>query len=303
MTFVFPRNPVKYPFHTFRGLVVQPLFWALMLLSPVFDIFRMDVISQKLIALGQSYPLNPQTLLWLPLGFFSCVLIIAFMSTLFGRLFCGWVCPHNTLTEWTHPVRVLIGLKPKPFYLKQWETKYPWLKAVNVAFSLLWGAAITYMISTLFLFYFVPISWWYQNLIQGTLEPVIWMGQGLMMLIGFFMLYAGHEFCRSACPYGLAQSLSAYLSAKWVPMEIRYKFGENLSACKSCQACKTACPVEIDPRLPENLLVGVGEGCFNCGECIDACTYVRGAQNAEGLLTFKINPNDGRSRTAREVAE
>jgi ferredoxin-type protein NapH len=306
MSFSFPRNPVKYPFHTFRGLVVQPFFWALLLLSPVLQIFQLDVINQQMVAWGHRFPFEPSTLMWVPIGFFACVLIIAVASTMFGRLFCGWVCPHNTLVEWTRPVRTLIGIGKKSYRLKQLEARWPWMKGVGIAYSLLWATAITFTISVLFLFYFVPVEWFFNNLQDDTMPFIVWWGIGLMMLIGYFMLYAGHEFCRSACPYGISQSLSAYLTSKWIPMEIRHKHGEDLSACKSCHACQSACPVDIDPREPENLVMGVGEGCFNCGECIDACTYVRSFQKKDNLLYFKLpfggTPGDDKAINPRELA-
>lgn len=303
--FSFPRNPIRFPFHTFRGALIQPFFWTLFFLSPVLGIFQLDVIHQRMLVWGHAYPFKPETLMWLPLGFFACVLMIAFASTLFGRLFCGWVCPHNTLTEWTRPVRMLIGLGKKPFFLKQWEKRYPVLKGINIGGSIIWGITITFLLSALILFYFVPVPWYLQHLQASSMPVIVWFSQGLVILIGLFMLYAGHDFCRSACPYGLAQSLSAYLSQKWSPMEIRYRGDENQSACKSCHACETACPVDIDPRKPENLMVGIGEGCFNCGECIDACKYVRGIQDLPGLLAFKVLPHRTEKQMVahRELAE
>ncbi len=305
MSFTFPRNPIRYPFHTFRGLLVQPFFWALMFLSPVLGIFQLDVINQHMIFLGQPYPFNQGTLMWLPICFFGAVLIIAFSCTLGGRLFCGWVCPHNAMTEWTHNLRMLIGIGKRPYYLTRLEQQWPWVRAASILISLVWALAVTYLISTLFLFYFVPVQWFFDHLISGTLPFIVWSGQGLLMLIGLFLLYAGHEFCRNACPYGIAQSLSAYLSAKWLPMEIRYRFGDDQSACKSCHACQSSCPVDIDPRKPENLLVGIAEGCFNCGECIDACSYVRSPKNEPGLLYFKRphSPASPRERIGREIAD
>jgi ferredoxin-type protein NapH len=303
-TFTFPRKPFKYPLHTFRGLVVQPFFWALMFISPLVQIYQMDVINQRLIFMGKSYPLDPSTLFWLPIGFFGCCLIIAVVSTMWGRLFCGWVCPHNSLTEWTRPIRTFIGIGHKPFHITQLEARWPWLKVAGILYSLVWALVLTYLISTLFLFYFVPVPWFFQQLQAGTLPFIIWSGQGMMMLIGVFMVYAGHEFCKSACPYGLMQSLSAYLTAKWTPMEVRYKPGDDTSECKSCSACRTVCPVDIDPRKVENLVVGIGEGCFNCGECLDACSYVRGAQDKENLLRFSspFNASDNRIVAPRDIA-
>jgi len=302
--FAFPHHPIKYPFHAFRGRLVQPFFWALFFLSPVLHLYQMDVIHQRLIAWGRVYPLNPVTLMWLPLGFFGCVVLIGLVSTFGGRLFCGWVCPHNTMTEWTYALRRWIGLGTLSFRQKQRERKRPWHKGVRIASSLLGAIALTYLISALFLFYFVPVSWFFHHLQAGTLPFIIWAGQALMMIIGLFMIYAGHEFCRNACPYGLLQSLSAYMSSKWIPMEIRYMFGSDQSACKSCHACQTACPVDIDPRNPENLVVGVGEGCFNCGECIDACSYVRAPQGEQKLLSFAPPTlSHGTTSHGREIAD
>jgi ferredoxin-type protein NapH len=304
MAFKFPRHPFRYPFHAFRGLVIQPAVWALFFLSPVLGIFQLDVIHQHMIVLGKAYPFNPATLMWVPVGFFGCVLVIALISTLGGRLFCGWVCPHNTMTEWTPAVRSFIGLAPQSYRLQKLQSKWPWLKGALVVLSLLSATAVSALIAVLFLFYFVPVPWFVSHVGAGTLPWIVWWGLGLMMLIGYFMIYAGHEFCRSACPYGISQSLSAYLTQKWIPMEIRYRPGKDLSPCTSCHACASACPVDIDPRKPENLVVGVGEGCFNCGECIDACTYVRGTQGKEGLLYFRMpGPADAEELlNAREIA-
>lgn len=302
-SFTFPRNPFKFPFHTWRGILAQPLFFAVFFLTPVLQGFQMDVIHQQVIFLGKTYPLGYQTLGWLPIVFFILVLVIAFSSTLFGRLFCGWVCPHNTLTEWLRPIRMLIGIGPRPFKLKQLEFRFPWVTPLRILASLLWAFVVTWALSTLFAFYFVPVNWYISNWQNGTLPIILTFGQGLLMLIGLFMLYAGHEFCRSACPYGLAQSLSAYLSAKWIPMEIRYRPSESQKDCGSCSACQSACPVDIDPRTPENLFVGVGEGCFNCGECIDACSYVREFKQKPGLLYFQLPQKGDRRLTHRELAE
>jgi polyferredoxin len=288
MVFSFPHHPVLYPFHTLRGWLVQPFFWAVMLLSPLFGVFRLDVIHQCLVVWGHTYPFSSTVLKWVPLGFFTVVLVIAAISVFWGRLFCGWVCPHNTLTEWTQPVRMLMGIGyPKSYRLRRRETMMPLGQWVHRGLSLLWALLITALISVLFIGYFVPFRWWIVQIADGTLPMVIYWSHGVLIVMGLFFLYAGHEFCRSACPYGLAQSLSAYLSRKWAPMEIRFLPGADTSPCKGCRACQTACPVAIDPRQPENLVVGIGEGCFNCGECIDACRYVRKGRDLPGLLTFQ----------------
>lgn len=272
--FHIPFHPTKYAYHAWRTRLVQPLFWALFFLSPVFGVYQLDVIHNHLVFMGRHYPFETSTMMWLPIGFGACVLTIGLVSVLYGRLFCGWICPHNAMTEWLWPLRMLIGIGQKPFSLTQLTKRWPWMTVVFVLVSLVWAFMVTWAICMLFTSYFVPLDWQLERLGTDEFPMILGWGQALLMLIGLFLVYSGHEFCRNACPYGLLQSLSAYLTEKWTPMEIRYRFGDDQSACKSCRACETACPVDIDPRKPENLKVGIGEGCFNCGQCIDACHVV-----------------------------
>jgi flavoprotein len=87
----------------------------------------------------------------------------------------------------------------------------------------------------------------------------------------------------------MAQSLSAYHEgSRWQSMEIGFK-GDKVEDCKTCSACQIMCPVDIDPREQSNLKVGQFYGCFNCGECIDACKFVHDFKGQGGLLSFK-NP-------------
>lgn len=302
MGFSIPFHPLRYPLHTLRYWLVQPVFWAFFFLSPLLHVFQMDVINQRVVAWGCVYPMNAHTLMWLPIGFFACVLLIAITSTMGGRLFCGWVCPHNTLAERTREIRTWIGLGKPSYRQSRLVERLPWIRVVLILASLAWATALGFTLSVLFLLYFVPLEWYLGQVSAGTLPVVIWFGQGLFTIIGLFMVYAGHDFCRNACPYGLAQSLSAYLSAKWSPMEILYKPGTDKSACGGCRACQSACPVDIDPRQPENLLVGIGEGCFNCGDCIDACSYVRGSRTLTGLLAFQ-RPSRRSGVFHREISE
>lgn len=285
--FSTPLNPIRYPYHFFRTVLVQPLFWALFLLSPVLGVFQIDVINKQVIFLGNSYPIGFETLGWFPIFFFSCVLIIAGVCTLWGRLFCGWICPHNTMSEWLQPIRMLIGFGQKPYFVTNWERKFPFLKVGHKLLSIGWATAVVYIIGTLIIFYFLPPAWYVERIQTGTMPFIVWASTFMTMILGYYFLYSGHWFCRSACPYGLLQALSAYQGGKWTPMEIRYQYGENLNPCKACRACESACPIDIDPRNPKNLVVGIGEGCFNCGECIDACHYVQHYHGKQGFLRFK----------------
>lgn len=282
-----PFNPAKFRYHALRPWLVQPFFWTLFFLSPVLNWFRVDMIHQKIVFFGGLYPFQSQYVQWIPTVFYGAVLVIAVLSVVFGRLFCGWTCPHNTMTEWTRPLRALAGREPQPAWMKRRLRNHPILQNVLTLIAPAYSLAWTFAMSTLLACYVVPPVWIIQNYTQGPPHIALMFGQGLFVLIGMFLLYCGHDFCRTCCPYGMGQSISAYQGGKWHPMEIQFK-GDIEGQCKTCTGCYQACPVDLDPRSPLNLRVGQFDGCFNCGECIDACKTVQSHRGIPGLLSFKM---------------
>ena|GEM_PF-436704 len=285
-----PYNPFKFRYHAFRGRLIQPLFWAMVFLGPVFNLVRVDMLTQHMLYFGKSYPFNFNSLMWLPIGFYGAVILIGIASFVWGRIFCGWACPHNTLTEWTIGLRALVGREKMPVSLKRFMNRFPAPLWVYRTVSILLGFALTFTLGVLLSFYVIPPNWGFAQYLSGNPHPALVWGNGLLMLIGLFLLYAGHDFCRTCCPYGMAQSISAYHeNSRWRPMEIQFT-GNKEDECKSCQGCQSVCPVEIDPRdgtLVGQLKVGVFDGCFNCGECVDACKSIQHYRKKPGLLSFK----------------
>ncbi|MGE0200331.1 MAG: 4Fe-4S binding protein [Candidatus Melainabacteria bacterium] len=257
-------------------------------LGPLLNLFRLDMIHLKLIWLGKTLPMTFGTMLWLPVSFYLGVVAIGIVSFLWGRLFCGWACPHNTLTEWTRVFRAAWGREPYPTWALRLFQKQPALKSAWPWLSILLAILITATLSLLLAHTIVPLDWMTAQYASGRPHVALVFGNVLFTLIGLFLLFAGHDFCRTCCPYGMAQSMSAYQEGKWRPMEILFT-GSNMAAdCRTCTACQQVCPVDLDPRHAENLKVGEFFGCFNCGECIDACKQVHVFKKQSGLLKFEL---------------
>lgn len=250
------------------------------------------MIHQRLIVLQKSLPFAMDSLMWLPIGFYGAVILIGVVSLVWGRLFCGWACPHNTLTEWTVALRAMVGRAEKPRWLKLLLRRFPQIQPGLPVLSILLAILLTSTLSLLLSFYVIPPDWVLSQYASGAPHIALIWGNSLFVLIGLFLLYAGNDFCRTCCPYGLAQSVSAYHEgSRWRPMEIQFS-GNKESQCKSCSVCHIVCPVELDPRagtLEGALKVGQFDGCFNCGECIDACKYIHSFKEEPGLLSFN-NP-------------
>jgi polyferredoxin len=283
------NNLFKYRYHAFRGKLVQPFFWSLVFLGPALDIFRVDMLNQKLVFFGQHLSFVFDRLIWLPVGFYGLVILIGIVSLIWGRLFCGWTCPHNTLTEWTRFIRAMVGRDEKPRWMKKLIRKYPHAQELLGWLSPAIGFPLTVTLSILLSFYVMPPDFVFQQYASGHPHIALVWGNGLFTLIGLFLLYAGNDFCRTCCPYGMGQSISAYHeNSRWRPMEIQFE-GSKTDDCRTCQACQMVCPVSIDPRdgtLTGQVKVGQFDGCFNCGECIDACKYLHSFKKAPGLLSF-----------------
>ncbi|MBY0404276.1 MAG: 4Fe-4S binding protein, partial [Cyanobacteria bacterium] len=256
---------------------------------------------QNFYFMGTQYPFKPQFLQWIPISFYGGVLIIAVISLVLGRLFCGWTCPHNTMTEWTRPIRALAGREPEPVWMKRLFQKKPQTKRIlQIAapiLALVWTYGLTFLLSG----FVVSPQWILDSYVQGSPHIALVFGQILFTLIGLFLLYSGHDFCRTCCPYGMGQSISAYQGGKWNPMEIQFTANVEKD-CKSCTVCQQVCPVDIDPRDPVNLKVGLFDGCFNCGECIDACKFIHDFKNQPGFLSFQA-PTWSASGTLKRSTE
>lgn len=323
-TMKIPFNISKYPFHFFRPWIAHPFFWALFLLGPTLNIIRADVINERVIYLGHALPYSIGSMMFLPIIFYTGVLIVAISTAFLGRVFCGWVCPHNIMSEWTRPIRAAAGIEPKTPWMMRMERRSPLFKQYFKWLAPVLAISMAVLMSFFLFHYVLPYDYMLGGYLSGHPHPTLVMGQVIFTLLGLFFVYSGHYFCKSCCPYGLAQSISAYQTGKWRPMEIHYlpvggngRLFESIpnqegddaplleriftkpewitdeskkqtaeQQCGGCTGCQQVCPVDIDPRGP--LHVGAFEGCYNCGECIDACATIQSHKGRKPLLAFRF---------------
>ncbi|MDR1487832.1 MAG: 4Fe-4S binding protein, partial [Deltaproteobacteria bacterium] len=138
-------------------------------------------------------------------------LIMTALTIIFGRWFCGFICPLGALMESTHFIRTLIK-----------KRRFTYLP------NKLWRSIIPTIVLTLYWFGFtLPFS---------RLEPysVFVSGFGPTMLaILVFAGWRGRGFCNSFCPTGFVLRLfsnSTVLGFKLSP-----------SRCLDCGACQRVC--------------------------------------------------------------
>ncbi|MEW6647103.1 MAG: 4Fe-4S binding protein [Pseudomonadota bacterium] len=289
-------------------------FFALFVLAPPLDLFRLDLKLGHFILFGQYWTLGLDAFLrgeagvghaflnLLLRGFLPIALIIGtgvWVSWKYGRLYCGWLCPHFSVVEtinalmrrafgrptlWerhTLPEDLPDGryLSPNPLY---------WL-AVGLAivgFAFLWALSL--------LTYLWPPFEVYANLWHGELTrfQFLFLTAATIVFVIEFLL-ARHLFCRFGCAVGLFQSL-AWMANKRA-MVVGFE-RERVDACVDCDAaCDNACPMRLKPRSTKRHMFT----CTQCARCLQACDQVQ-KDNPQGPLLKWVQNTDALDVSARD---
>ena len=289
------------PFQRQRVLY-QGGFFILFLFTPVVDLLRFDLTQGHLILFGAPWTLGlddylagridiQQMSLNILLRVIAPVLLLAVVflgvAWRWGRLYCGWLCPHFSVVETINQlVRKASGKqsiwdkKPGPPYHPNGtpalsDRRY-WFLAMPLAlvFAFLWAVAL--------LTYLLPPAEVYGNLFQWSLtrNQALFIGVATTVLFLEFT-FARHLFCRYACAVGMFQSL-AWMSNRQA-MVVGYP-RERARDCAACPSfCDHACPMRLKPRNIKRLMFA----CTQCGQCIDACGTVQ-RDNPQGSLLHWI---------------
>lgn len=273
-----------------RRLIWRSGFFLLFLLAPPLDLLRFDLTQNHLVLFGAPWTLGMAEFqagtmdagemgLELLLRLFLPILLLLgigfFVAWKWGRLYCGWLCPHFSVVEminalmrrahgrlsvWERtslPARQLDGTHIEPD--RRW-----WIPTLLAAlfFAFLWAVAL--------LTYLLPPAEIYANLINGELSrnQAIFIAVGTLLLTLEFTL-ARHLFCRFGCALGLFQSLIWMGNRK--AMVVAYD-RKRAQSCVDCDAsCEHACPMRLKPRSIKRRMFT----CTQCMQCIAACEATR----------------------------
>lgn len=277
-----------------RRLITRSAFFALFVLSPPLDIFRLDLNLGHMILFGQDWTLGIDPFLAGEIGSgevamnlilrgFLPILIIGggliAIAWRYGRLYCGWLCPHFSVVEVINSLMRRTFGKPtlwerRPVPGTRMDRRYWPLTLLAVAgFAFIWALSL--------LTYLLPPAEIYPNLLHGDLtrNQSLFLGIGTLVFCLEFLL-ARHLFCRFGCAVGLFQSLAWMANRKAMVVGFDSRHSSDCIECNA--ACDHACPMRLKPRSIKRRMFT----CTQCSRCLSACETAQQSRQRPPLLKW-----------------
>jgi cytochrome c oxidase accessory protein FixG len=239
--------------------VVQILSTLFILILPFLNIMRLDIPTMRFIFFSSTLWIDEFYIIFLVAMLLLWIIVI--FSMLYGRVWCGWVCPQIVLSElhgwFERKTNRWLNIRSRG---AGWG---PRLIRHGLIFFL--AVAISLVIGFNLVAYFVDPYRMLSEIAGWKLGPIT-TGciLGIALLVAMDILFWRERFCSHACPYGMLQTVITDSRTQIV----RYQT-ERDSECIGCKACVRDCMMGIDIRTSP-----YQTECIHCGDCIDSCTAV-----------------------------
>ncbi len=238
-------------------------------------LFRLDPLVFVITSIAQRAVLTT--------GLFALVIVIG--TLVFGRLFCGYVCPMGTVIDLSDAV-----LKAKRRPASAWRAGKYLVLIVMVVAALLGGTVLASLdpltiLQRSLVLVFYPAATHFAGALFHTRTAYYtgsWVAFGLLAAILALGLASARFWCRNLCPLGGFAALASKFSL--------FKF--RLSGeCRQCLACEKACPTgAIDVKAGR---LDSGE-CIGCRACLGACP--------DKAIRYTMHPRPQRVDVSRRQA-
>jgi cytochrome c oxidase accessory protein FixG len=297
--FLYPKQPAG-KFYTYRKWLSYVLL-AILIANPFVKIngnqfMLFNVLERRFNLFG--FPFWPQDFYIFVLFMLVGVVFVILFTVIFGRIFCGWICPQTIFLEMVfRRIEYWIeGDRTAQIKLAKQAWDADKIRKKTIKWTVF--AFISFGIANVFLAYLISSDALFQMVEDG---PVAHRGTLVALLIFtgvfyFVFVWFREQVCIIACPYGRLQwvlldnkSINvAYDFVRGEREQGRAKFHKNedrtalgLGDCIDCKHCIHVCPTGIDIRNGTQL------ECTNCTACIDECATVMDSVGLpKGLIRY-----------------
>jgi cytochrome c oxidase accessory protein FixG len=297
--FIFPKKP-SGKFYDYRKYVSYFLL-AILVANPFIKVngnqFMMfNVLERRFNIFG--FPFWPQDFYLFVISMLVGVVFIILFTVVFGRIFCGWICPQTIFLELVfRRIEYWIdGDRGSQIRLSKQEWNAEKIRKRTLKWFIFF--VISFGIANVFLAYIVGSDELFLMVEEG---PIAQFSNFIALLIFtgvfyFVFVWFREQVCIIACPYGRLQGVLlddksinvAYDFVRGEKEVGRAKFNKQEDRassgkgdCIDCKQCVNVCPMGIDIRN------GVQLECTNCTACIDECdTIMSSVGLPKGLIRY-----------------
>ena len=223
-------------------------------------------------------------------------LALFLVTSLFGRVWCGYACPQTVWTdlfiaverlfEGDRNARIKLDRSPLTFN-KAWRKLGKHTVWLFISFAT--GGAL--------IMYYHDAPTLFANFFTGHAELSAYVFAGILTFTTYALAGTMREqVCTYLCPWPRIQAAltdedALNVTYRWDRGEPRGKHKKGTSwddrgDCIDCNACVVACPVGIDIRHGDQL------ECIHCALCIDACDDImKRVDRPTGLIGYDTTKN------------
>lgn len=306
---IYPKKP-SGRFTNYRT-VVSVVLLVILFAGPFIKIsgeplLLLNILDRKFVIFGQVF--WPQDFHLAVIGTITTVVFIILFTVVYGRIFCGWICPQTIFME---SVFRKVEYWIEGDYTRQKKLdRQPWdqEKILKKTSKHIIFILISILIMHTFVAYIIGVESLWSMIAAGPGEAPF----GFVAMVVFTGLFYGvfskmrEQVCTTICPYGRLQGVlldrqSIVVAYDHQRGETRSKFRKDEDRpaagkgdCIDCKQCVYVCPTGIDIRNGTQL------ECVNCTACIDACDSIMDKiGKPRGLVRYASEANVSEGKPSR----